>query len=466
MIITIDNWGPIAHCEYDLSKRLIVTYGDNNIGKSYAMQVMYLLLKSVLSVEPYYKIMYLYGGQRDDIAQKIRKLVLSFADGSDQDVDITDDVTEISGEYLRELILPQFNESLRNSFGQYENLVDKNPIIRLSVNEGYFEIRLKDYIVNYKFTNKKICLKRTQSSYHKSRELKNEYDIYVVENTDGSKLTDSAARLVMDKIYESAHQFIKEITTQITEVHYLPASKAGLAIGMNSLGPIMAQLSRNRERFTKGFQISSIPEPFSDYYLELCSIESRKRGKYNDSAEAIENNILGGKVIFDAKTKELLYNRQGTDEKISMTDASSMVAEVSPLAAFFKYIVSGTAIKQDSKALIFIEEPEAHLHPRNQVKLARELVEIAKNGATLVVASHSNYMFYAYNNMVLGGSLSGEVYCPVLMRIIGNYSSAIKMPMDEFGVDDLNFIETADSLSEEREEYIIKAMEELDDKTN
>ena len=43
MKIKIVNFGPIKEFEFDLSKKLIVTYGDNNIGKSYAMQVVYLL---------------------------------------------------------------------------------------------------------------------------------------------------------------------------------------------------------------------------------------------------------------------------------------------------------------------------------------------------------------------------------------------------------------------------------------
>ena len=45
MKIKIVNFGPIKEFEFDLSKKLIVTYGDNNIGKSYAMQVVYLLFK-------------------------------------------------------------------------------------------------------------------------------------------------------------------------------------------------------------------------------------------------------------------------------------------------------------------------------------------------------------------------------------------------------------------------------------
>lgn len=50
MKIKIVNLGPIKEFEFDLSKKLIVTYGDNNIGKSYAMQVVYLLLKSFMNI--------------------------------------------------------------------------------------------------------------------------------------------------------------------------------------------------------------------------------------------------------------------------------------------------------------------------------------------------------------------------------------------------------------------------------
>ena len=49
MKVRIDNWGPIEHCEYDLDKDMIVVYGDNNIGKSYAMQLIYLYLKNIIN---------------------------------------------------------------------------------------------------------------------------------------------------------------------------------------------------------------------------------------------------------------------------------------------------------------------------------------------------------------------------------------------------------------------------------
>ncbi|OQX13783.1 MAG: hypothetical protein BWK80_42500, partial [Desulfobacteraceae bacterium IS3] len=45
MIIKIKNFGPIKEFEIDLSKDFSIIYGKNNIGKSYAVSVVYLILK-------------------------------------------------------------------------------------------------------------------------------------------------------------------------------------------------------------------------------------------------------------------------------------------------------------------------------------------------------------------------------------------------------------------------------------
>ena len=50
MIIRIHNFGPIKEFEFDLNKDFHVVYGKNNIGKSYAITVVYLVLKNVFNI--------------------------------------------------------------------------------------------------------------------------------------------------------------------------------------------------------------------------------------------------------------------------------------------------------------------------------------------------------------------------------------------------------------------------------
>ncbi len=46
MQIEIERFGPVSSFVCDLDKDLVIIYGNNNIGKSYFMQIIYLLLKS------------------------------------------------------------------------------------------------------------------------------------------------------------------------------------------------------------------------------------------------------------------------------------------------------------------------------------------------------------------------------------------------------------------------------------
>ena len=46
MKIIIENFGPIYKYEFDLEKDFHIIYGKNNIGKSYAISAVYLILKA------------------------------------------------------------------------------------------------------------------------------------------------------------------------------------------------------------------------------------------------------------------------------------------------------------------------------------------------------------------------------------------------------------------------------------
>lgn len=54
MKIQIVNQGPISKFDFDLSKDLNIIFGKNNIGKSYAITAIYLIVKNLIS-ESFYK---------------------------------------------------------------------------------------------------------------------------------------------------------------------------------------------------------------------------------------------------------------------------------------------------------------------------------------------------------------------------------------------------------------------------
>lgn len=51
MQIVLQSFGPIKTFTFDLAKDFHLIVGENNVGKSYAMTMVYLILKTLLSLE-------------------------------------------------------------------------------------------------------------------------------------------------------------------------------------------------------------------------------------------------------------------------------------------------------------------------------------------------------------------------------------------------------------------------------
>ena len=100
---------------------------------------------------------------------------------------------------------------------------------------------------------------------------------------------------------------------------------------MNSFGPILAELSKNRAYIKGNLQIPSISEPISDYYMELSTIRIDRRKYFTDVAQEIEDEILKGEVTFDTKKKTIMYQSDLVSQPMEMRDVSSMVSEISPI---------------------------------------------------------------------------------------------------------------------------------------
>ena len=55
--------------------------------------------------------------------------------------------------------------------------------------------------------------------------------------------------------------------------------------------------------------------------------------------------------------------------------------------------------------LVYIEEPEIHLHPRAQSKMAEVLVAAARRGVKVVVETHSSILLLGIQTLVAKGEL-------------------------------------------------------------
>lgn len=213
----------------------------------------------------------------------------------------------------------------------------------------------------------------------------------------------------------SLGEIYSELNSEMREIYFLPASRSGLYQGLNSFAPIIAGLTQNRFFISnKKIELPTLSEPVSDYYIDLSTINKKYFNKeYEDLIETIENRILNGKIEFDDESKNIIYEPKGLNLKLNLSESSSMVAEMSPLVLYLKHIINhkfqsekvfryfSSKEQANNYDVLFIEEPEAHLHPEVQVELMKIFAKFSGHKLKVFITSHSNYMFQELNNLIL-----------------------------------------------------------------
>lgn len=457
MKISITNFGPIKTFHYDLSKDIVVTFGDNNIGKSYAMQVVYLLIKNLTEYVGFSGNYYRYSYSshlryNSNAFDTIRETIQDFAKGSYQSFNITQLMNDAILLDLSEKFVGNFLNSCENTFGNFKGILAQNPIITLEIKKYKLEIALaSDNPVQATIYSTTTNLKRASSNFHKSRNANGRLDIYYFDDID------VPLSIIAEKINRQILQFSILISTVIGNVYFLPASRSGIYSGMSAFSSIVAELSKNKAMLTRKIELPGISEPISDYFLMLSNIRGKENDLLSEIYSEIEDDILHGTVSFNRSRSTLVYTPSDIPHEFEMTEVSSMVSEISPIVAFLKYIVISAPKRpktQNAKPIVFIEEPEAHLHPKNQIKLINLFAQLHRLDIKIIVSSHSNYIFNKLNNLLLKGDINPDIYSAILLQSEEDGSVSTFMTMDELGVDDANFIDVTQDLYNEREALI------------
>lgn len=458
MIIEIQNFGPIKKFTYDLEKDIIITYGNNNIGKSIAMQMVYLLLKTFIRNNVPVAGGYMYPGANYwrlnyvDEMEESSQIVKNFAESEDGVKEITAHIEERVLKILNVTYLQDFFVSCGNTFGNFDKTVNKSAVIQIDNDDIHWKIDLHHKCLNGNLNIQPIRLKKTDSTFHKSRKYDNHLDIYVSDDITAPN------SIIAQQIVNCVVNCIQSISNNITNVFFLPASRSGIYSGMNAFGSIVAELSKSRAFFTKKIEFPGISEPISDYFISLSNINKNRENEIlSPCYKEIEKTILKGQVTFDKNKSALLYRPDNVDTTFEMTEVSSMVSEIAPIVAFMKYILSSQSFKRvRGKVILFIEEPEAHLHPNNQIKLMEIFSQLSAYNVRLIMSSHSNYIFNKMNNLVLGKKVDYNIYEPILLEDKDGGSISKMLELDELGASDENFVDVSEKLYAEREEIIKK----------
>lgn len=148
---------------------------------------------------------------------------------------------------------------------------------------------------------------------------------------------------------------------------------------------------------------------FDPYAASVVSFwQKTKDGRLEGLREAMQRLGLTRDVKanpIDATNLELLVGRlpgkQGdADDLVNIADVGFGVSQVLPVLVALLVAKPGQ--------LVYIEQPELHLHPRAQQALASILADAADRGARVVVETHSSILLLAIQTLVAEGKLASD----------------------------------------------------------
>lgn len=483
MKIQIKDFGPISSFTFFLDKDLNVILGKNNIGKSYAITVIYLIIKKIIQASNGNTLLlmryFFRTGDKSffqaDNAQKELNEIANIEEtatkqllsNKNRDTTVNKHVEKILKNLLEQIFINELEKSINNSFDSISSLDNQISKKQFSI-ILYFDAidivitRRKNSLTIEKVKLKKHFVIRKINSTRKTKIETDKITSYFNQKRQAKR-----TNLINDSIL-LADRSLNEISNLVKNVYFLPASRSGLYQALSTFSAVIAELSKNRNFLSNKIELPDISEPVSDYFLYLSKISrTDDSNNYKEIASKIEELILNGEITFNKKNKKIVFKPENIDSELDLSNVSSMVAEIAPIVAYLKYIID---IDQDEfegqfgiifrparsndkgKNLIFIEEPEAHLHPEVQVLLMEMFVRLLDFETKIVMTSHSNYMFNKLSNLLLSKSVTPDIVGSYLMimKELGSTNDEMTMKAEEDGIEDENFVNVAERLYNER----------------
>lgn len=156
---------------------------------------------------------------------------------------------------------------------------------------------------------------------------------------------------------------------------------------------------------------STFPGTFEKYISSLINDWQVKGDpRLDDLGMSLEKIGLTWKVSarpVDDTSVEILVGRLphsirgGAKDLVSIADVGFGISQTLPVLV--------SLLAAEPNQLVYIEQPEIHLHPRAQVAMAQVLADAAKRGVRVVVETHSSLLLRGIQTLVAEGALPPEI---------------------------------------------------------
>ncbi len=185
--------------------------------------------------------------------------------------------------------------------------------------------------------------------------------------------------------------------------YYLPAARSGILQGLQVFAPMAFEMLSSRFGLEQ-IEVPPFPGVTGDFLKVLSNrvLTSRRRSepKFLSALDILEDHMFQGRVSLDSpRSSPYSITYRAGDLRIPIQRASSMVAELAPLDIWIREVLA------PGDVLIF-DEPEAHLHPENQRRIARVLVRLVNSGVRVICPTHSSLILHQVSNCLLAADRS------------------------------------------------------------
>lgn len=359
----IENFAKIKNANITIAP-LICFVGDNNSGKSYLMSVLWGILTLGKDIFP----------KKPSEAKAYKQCESWLKAHINTEVELSEMDMELYVNWFNELLNAKKKSLIRKIFN-YDIEAEKIKIANYKRSKP-IKIIWEKAGSRYSVTDKYIKFPETDLP---NREELLRMNAYICWN------------LLMEGIAAPLYTPIVK-GRRTGEPIYLPASRTGFMLTYSQLIENSLQISFSPELHEN---TSTLTLPYVDFLQLITKFEISKKDskKYSEIIEYIEKNMTRGNLSVKKDMLPVIkYQPEGSDKEIPLYIASSIVSEISPLLLILK---SGI----NFKAMI-IEEPEAHLHPELQQKMARLIINLMNLGVPVWITTHSDTILQHINNMM------------------------------------------------------------------
>ena len=383
--ITAENFGPIEKADVDL-RPLTVFVGESNTGKTYLSALIYTLQRTFngFSRVPWSHDVILLLRRIDPETLEAWEKLNTY----EQSFKFLDLPQSLRTSILHGLNDPKFfGDELKRCF----NLNSISELVRFTGSkDSELKVSLKISEENQPLWNFKV--------------KDSESDITVSGKVNGDMVLRFKGEMVSEKKldFEYLATLLHFNTSKVPDFYYLPAPRGGI---METHGLILSSLveSATRAGLERSRENAMLSGMIGDFLKQIISYQVGyvSSDEMNGVAKVLEDEVLCGEIVVNRPAggyPEFRYRPQNSEQILRMSQASSMVSELAPLVLFLRSIV------QPGDTLI-IEEPEAHLHPAAQTKIALILARLVRVGVRVIITTHSDWLLEQIGNLIREGEV-------------------------------------------------------------